>query len=354
MSQKIALNQIVVDPNQPRKYIPTDKLQELADGMARIGQLTPIIVTADGRVEIDGKQKQRYMIIAGERRYRAARLLGWTEINAVTRDPKLNDKAEVQLQENVQRQQLTPMEEAAAFYEYMIANNCSELVLAKALGLDVDGVKARVRLLGLIPEAQAMVDSGELKITMAEIMTSAPDVVDEKLQKKLLTSVTSQTRLPTVQQFANYFERLTGHKTEAAQEAELQEIVKEGRVGGALHGGPEAAKKVAIPKTASKLPLPTWEKKDTVSRIIANYIAKLIEQNHLEAAAGVATLYRELIHGNKMMLPAPNGKKAADAPKEAAKVAKKPKKLGKPATTIADAPVNDAPPIMAAELVSEV
>ena len=100
----IPLSKLRPDPNQPRKRFDTKSLAEIADSLSRVGLLNPIIVTMRG--------SGAYQIVAGERRYRAAKKLGWKNIDAIITE---EDPEEVALIDNIQREDLHPIEEAEAY-----------------------------------------------------------------------------------------------------------------------------------------------------------------------------------------------------------------------------------------------
>ncbi|MBR0135560.1 MAG: ParB/RepB/Spo0J family partition protein, partial [Clostridia bacterium] len=101
----ISVNLIDNNPDQPRKAFNEERLNELAESISQHGIVQPLIVRKNG---------DRFGIIAGERRFRAARIAGLTEVPAIVRDMDGREVMEVALIENIQRENLTPIEEAAA------------------------------------------------------------------------------------------------------------------------------------------------------------------------------------------------------------------------------------------------
>ena len=110
VEQKVKITQIEPNKSQPRKQFDEDALQELADSIKQYGVLEPLIVTKKGKF---------YEIIAGERRWRAARLAGVKEVPVVIREYTDREIMEISLIENIQREDLNPIEEALA-YESLI------------------------------------------------------------------------------------------------------------------------------------------------------------------------------------------------------------------------------------------
>jgi|AGTN01.2.fsa_nt_gi ParB-like partition proteins len=144
-----------IDPNlqQPRKHFDEEKLEELAQSIRTYGIVQPIIVQRSG---------ERFTIIAGERRYRAARMAGLTEVPAVIKEYSEMELMEVSLVENLQREDLNPMEEARAMRILMEEHSLTQDELSSRLGKSRSAVANTLRLLSLPGEVCGMVMSGEL------------------------------------------------------------------------------------------------------------------------------------------------------------------------------------------------
>lgn len=139
MSRDILLTQIDVDPNQPRKHFDEAALAELAQSMAANGLAVPILVRPVG---------ERYMIVHGERRYRAAHRLGWVSIPAEVREMDADAAQWLALVENVQRSNLSPIEEAQA-YHARLAQGITQTALAERIGKTQSYIAQKLRLLKL-------------------------------------------------------------------------------------------------------------------------------------------------------------------------------------------------------------
>ena len=124
----IDINKIMPNRYQPRKMFNEDALKQLAESIRDKGVLQPIIVTELG----DG----RYELVAGERRWRASKMAGLLEIPAIVKDFSDEDKLEIALIENIQREDLNPLEKAEAFKEIIERLNLSQDDLAKKIGKD--------------------------------------------------------------------------------------------------------------------------------------------------------------------------------------------------------------------------
>ncbi len=149
----VQLMKIKPDSGQPRKHFDETKLQELAASMATDGLLSPILVRPEG---------DKLIIVHGERRYRAARLLGWKEIPAIIEDMSSERAAILSLVENIQRRDLLPIEEARAFQRVMETQGLTHDELARAIGKSRSYVTQKMRLLKLPPHLSYFLDRGLL------------------------------------------------------------------------------------------------------------------------------------------------------------------------------------------------
>ena len=146
----------LVDPksDQPRKNFDKEALEELADSISQNGLLQPILVREYG----DG----RYQIIAGERRFRASKIAGLTEIPAIILDKDDRKAAEIALIENIQREDLNPIEEAMAFRALAEEYDLTQEELSIKVGKSRSAIANATRLLDLPDEVLNLVASGEL------------------------------------------------------------------------------------------------------------------------------------------------------------------------------------------------
>jgi ParB family chromosome partitioning protein len=152
---EIPLDLVRPNPAQPRSRFDQGSLEELARSVAEHGVLQPLLVTEDGQ--------GGYVLVAGERRLRAARLAGLAAVPAVIRERISEDgHLELALVENLQRRDLTPLEEARAFESLRTRFGLSQEQIAARVGVDRSTVANALRLLKLAPELQEMVEAGEL------------------------------------------------------------------------------------------------------------------------------------------------------------------------------------------------
>ena len=161
------------NPNQPRKHFDEDALNELADSIKKHGLIMPIVVNnmADGK----------YMIIAGERRYRAAKMAGKTTIPVVIREYTDREIKEISLIENLQREDLNPIEAATAMKQLMDEYHLTQEELAERIGKSRPAVTNTLRLLSLSPDVIKMVASGKLSAGHARALITLPEDVQFKL-----------------------------------------------------------------------------------------------------------------------------------------------------------------------------
>ena len=164
--EEIEIALIDTNPNQPRKNFDKDALAELAKSISQHGVIQPIIVAPKGG---------RYEIIAGERRYRATQQAGLGKIPAIVRDYNDMERKEIALIENLQREDLNPIEEAMAYKTLMGQYNLTQEELANKLGKGRPTVANSLRLLHLAPAVQEMLVSGRLTAGHARALVIIKD-----------------------------------------------------------------------------------------------------------------------------------------------------------------------------------
>lgn len=150
---KIKLTEIEPNRNQPRKKFDEESLEELANSIKEYGLIQPIVVA---------KKEDYYEIVAGERRWRASKKAGLTEIPAIVRDYDEQRNNEIALIENIQREDLNPIEKATAIRELLDKYNLTQQKLADKLGISRSGLANTVRILNLQPEVIELVKEGKL------------------------------------------------------------------------------------------------------------------------------------------------------------------------------------------------
>ena len=161
---------------QPRSRFSEEELTELADSIREQGVVEPLVVRP-----LEGG---RFEIIAGERRWRASQQAGMPDVPCVVREYSDEEAAAVTLIENLQREDLTPIEEAVAFRRMVEEFELSVTALAKRLGRSRPSVANQIRLLDLVPQLREMVDGGELKAGSARAMLGLSEADQLALAKE--------------------------------------------------------------------------------------------------------------------------------------------------------------------------
>lgn len=149
----VPVSKIIPNPDQPRKTFNEESLIELADSVRNHGIIQPLVVKKKGG---------DYVIIAGERRYRAATMVGLTEVPVIIKDYDEAQTREISLIENLQREDLNAIEEAEAVRELMETYGLTQEEVARKLGKARPSIANSLRLLNLTPEVKSYVKSGKL------------------------------------------------------------------------------------------------------------------------------------------------------------------------------------------------
>ena len=165
--KEIAVSAITPNPRQPRRAFDEDALEELAESIRQVGLLQPVVVRAAG--------SGRYELIMGERRWRASQRAGLTEIGAIVKQTQDNDLLRDALIENMHRQQLDPLEEAAAYQQLLDDFGATHEELARKVGRSRPHISNTLRLLNLPPAVQKRVAAGVLSAGHARALLSLND-----------------------------------------------------------------------------------------------------------------------------------------------------------------------------------
>ncbi|MCI5044533.1 MAG: ParB/RepB/Spo0J family partition protein [Aquisalinus sp.] len=181
--ERLPIEFIIPDPKQPRKTFSDEAMEELATSISEKGLLQPILVRpAQGHAE-------RYQIVAGERRWRAAQKAQLHEVPVIIRSLSDAETAEIALIENLQRVDLNPMEEAEAYAHLGDAHDRNQGEIADAVGKSRSHVANMLRLLKLPESVRLMVREGALSMGHARALLSSaePDVLADRIIKKGLS-----------------------------------------------------------------------------------------------------------------------------------------------------------------------
>ena len=186
--QDIELSKITPNKFQPRRQFSEESIKELAQTLDKEGLLQPIVVR---------ENEYGYEIIAGERRFRAAQSLGWEKIPAIVNNMNDDQAASLALIENLQRENLNPIDEAEAYKNLMKLNNLTQTQLAKNMGKSQSYVANKLRLLKLTPKVQSYLASGEISARHGRALVGLSErdqsrMVDEILDNNLNVKETEE------------------------------------------------------------------------------------------------------------------------------------------------------------------
>lgn len=175
--QMLKINQVEPNREQPRKYFEEDALLELADSIKQYGVLQPLLVR---------KRKDYYEIIAGERRWRAAKLAGVKEVPVIIKEYTEQQAVEIALIENIQRENLNPIEEAMAFKKLLTEFNLKQDEVAERVSKSRTAVTNSMRLLKLGEKVQQMIIDDMITTGHARALLA---IDDEEQQYLLATKI---------------------------------------------------------------------------------------------------------------------------------------------------------------------
>ncbi len=175
--QDIELDKIVPNRYQPRREFSDDSIKELAETLDKDGLLQPIVVREDG--------EDHYEIIAGERRYRAAKSLNWETIPAIVNNMNDDQAASLALIENLQREDLNPIDEAKAYTNLMKLNDLTQTALAKDMGKSQSYVANKLRLLKLDDDVQKALIEGKITARHGRALLNLSDDDQERVLKEI-------------------------------------------------------------------------------------------------------------------------------------------------------------------------
>jgi len=179
--KEIEVSAITPNPRQPRRSFDEEALDELAESIREVGLLQPVVVRAAG--------PGRYELIMGERRWRACQRAGLTEIGAIVKQTQDNELLRDALIENLHRQQLDPLEEAAAFQQLLDDFGATHEELARKIGRSRPHISNTLRLLNLPPAVQKRVAAGVLSAGHARALLS---LENPEAQERLASRIVAE------------------------------------------------------------------------------------------------------------------------------------------------------------------
>ena len=213
--KEIDISSVYANPNQPRKVFDETALKELADSISKHGVIMPIIVNKSG---------DRYMIIAGERRFRASKLAGLSKIPVIIKNYDQRQIKEISLIENLQREDLNPIEAATAMRSLMQDYGLTQEELADRIGKSRPAIANTLRLLTLSQDVIRMVANGSLSAGHARALISLPDTDQLKIANE---AVKKGASVRDVEQMVKDYFTPPEEKAKKKQKVELSAELKE-------------------------------------------------------------------------------------------------------------------------------
>ena len=224
-ASNIKLSDIDVDPGQPRKTFENQSLEQLSQSILEHGVLQPIVLMPNGI--------GRYTIIAGERRFRAARMAGLTEIPAIVKDVSTQSAKEIALIENLQREDLDPVEIAYGYKSLMESFNLTQDEISQKLSIPRSSIANSLRILNLPEDILEMIKTDEISLGHAKVILS---VSDEKMQRELAQQ-TAEKQLSVRQ--CELLAKSMVKKPKTEKQSKVPSIVKEVEIAlSEMHGTP--------------------------------------------------------------------------------------------------------------------
>ncbi|MDR0887100.1 MAG: ParB/RepB/Spo0J family partition protein [Candidatus Nomurabacteria bacterium] len=223
--REINITEIAPDPNQPRKTFDEQELQDLANSIKQHGILSPIMLIRNSSAD---SAKIKYLIVAGERRWRAAKLAQLTKIPALIRDLTDQNRLEISIIENVQRADLNPLEVGTAYLKLREQFNLTDEAIAKKIGKSPIVVYNRIRLLTLPDDVKQAVITGQLTEGQVRPLIS----IDPKITKQFLPKILNENwSARKIEQLAVHTRQQIGQKVKTnaklPYEAEAKAITKQ-------------------------------------------------------------------------------------------------------------------------------
>lgn len=207
---EVDLYDLDTNPNQPRKTFDPEKLSELASSIKRHGVVQPILVKRNGA---------RYTIVAGERRYRAARQAGLMKVPVVLTDIDEDAVMEISLVENIQRENLNPIEEAAAIRLLMQQHDLTQEEVSERVGKSRPAIANALRLLTLAKSVQKLIKDGRLSAGHGKMLAGVGDPrIQMEMAEKCVEGDWSVRRLEDELRFAEMPKRKHREKPDPTPE----------------------------------------------------------------------------------------------------------------------------------------
>lgn len=211
---ELSINEIEPNTDQPRKYFDQDKLTQLSESIKEHGVVQPIIVK---------KHNDSYRIVAGERRWRAAKLADFKTIPVIVKDLSSKQVMEIALIENLQREDLNPIEEAEAYHKLMKEYLLTQEQLSKVVGKSRSSIANTVRLLTLSEKVKNYIIQGQLTSGHARTLVS---LEDKKMQDEIVDKIVqNQLNVRDTEKLINQIKNIKSKKNKKVKEKDA--IIKD-------------------------------------------------------------------------------------------------------------------------------
>lgn len=277
-TRSVSVDRIRVATND-RERFDESELRQLADSIQREGLLAPLVLRRVG---------QELELVAGERRLRAVRLLGWSTVPARITEMDEHEAARAMLAENLQRVQLDPIEEAKAYQKRLeSAENVAEV--AREAGVNAGRVNSRLALLRLLPELQSLVASRQMPMGHAACMSQ----LDQNRQQIAMRAFLATERMPTEQEFRTVCSRLLEQQLEESLFDDVAEFMAAEQTLAASQSRPEPSD---VPGPDRRLPAFTGA--GNVDEAMRRYHERLRQDGFESEARVVATIWAGLRASN--------------------------------------------------------
>lgn len=207
----IDIDKIYPNEVQPRKQFDEEKIKVLSDSIKNYGVLQPIVVKMD--------ENDKYMIIAGERRFRASKLANKGQIPAIIKDIDMKDIMEIALIENLQREDLNSIEEALAYKSLIEHYNVTQEEISEAVGKSRPHITNTLRLLNLGQDVIDMIDSGRITAGHGKALLR---IVDKDLQLQIAKKVEEEEL--SVREVENIAKKISENKEEVPKKSKHKDV----------------------------------------------------------------------------------------------------------------------------------
>lgn len=218
-ANEISIKNLIPNPNQPRKNFDNNALNELANSIKIHGIIQPLVV--------NDQKDGTYMIIAGERRYRASKIAGLESVPCIIKDYSSKQIKEISIIENLQREDLNPIESARAIRQLMDEYNMTQEAVSERIGVSRPNIANTLRLLSLCPDVIKLVEDGRLSAGHARCLVPVQNY-DAQLKYAMSACDNKMSVRDLEKTIRNYLNpKSTISKTPPQQSMELKELVCE-------------------------------------------------------------------------------------------------------------------------------